>query len=160
MEENDLTDMVVKQALDKQECNKIKLKIKQLLSQIDQEKKGSVKMDVFATILQLHKVTLSQQSLASLKRECSMQGYPNEIRYRDALQRLTLNFEVDEPMMKEWIIRVDREASAYSALATTARALSQTGMAGSQTQKFLRKLNARSALRTINNHDMEAQNAY
>ena len=51
MEENDLTDMVVKQALDKQECNKIKLKIKQLLSQIDQEKKGCVKMDVFATIL-------------------------------------------------------------------------------------------------------------
>ena len=59
MEENDLTDMVVKQALDKQECNKIKQKIKQLLSQIDQEKKGCVKMDVFATILQLHKVTLS-----------------------------------------------------------------------------------------------------
>lgn len=89
-----------------------------------------------------------------------MQGHPGEIRYRDALQRLTLNFEVDEPIMKEWVVRVDREASAYTALATTARALSQVGTPGSATQKFLRKLNARSALRTINNHDMDAENAY
>jgi len=48
------------------------------------------------------------------------------IKYREALQRLTLNFEVDEPLMKEWIVRVDREANAYSALPSTIRSVSQT----------------------------------
>ena len=85
-----------------------------MLVQIDTEKTGTVKMDVFATILELHKVHLSQQSLASIKRECSSPGQPEHVRFRDALQRITLNFEVDEPLMKEWIVRLDREASAYS----------------------------------------------
>ena len=53
-----------------------------------------------------------------------MPGQPDQIRYRDALQRLTLNFEIDEPLLKEWIVRVDRDASAYIALGTTVRALS------------------------------------
>ena len=77
MEEDAIADHAIKQALDKQKCDKTKLKIKQLLVQIDADRLGSVKLDVFASILALHKVTLSQQSLARLKRECSVPGQPD-----------------------------------------------------------------------------------
>ena len=53
-----------------------------------------------------------------------MPGKPHQIRYKEALQRLTLNLEVDEPLMKEWIVRADREANAYSAIPTTIRSMS------------------------------------
>lgn len=54
--------------------------------------------------------------MSSLKRICAVPGKPHMIRYKEALQRLSLNFEVDEPLMKEWVVRMDRDATAYSAL--------------------------------------------
>jgi len=69
-------------------------------------------------ILSLHKVILSQQGISKLQRECSVPGQHDQIKYRDALQRLTINIEIDEPLSKEWVVRVDREASAYSAVPT------------------------------------------
>lgn len=102
--------------LDKQMCDKIKIKAKKLLVSIDAEKNGYVKLKIFQSILDLHKVILTQASLNSLRRVCSVPGKPNMISYKEALQRLTLNFYVDEPLMKEWIVRVDRVANAYTAL--------------------------------------------
>ena len=144
-------DPQVKLVLEKQKCDKIKLKMKKLLLQLDGEKNGYVKLDVLQSVLSLHKVNLSQPSLNALKRECSVPGKPNMISYREAMQRLSLNFEVDEPLMKEWVVRVDRVANAYTALPSTMKSMSQTrNNMAIQTQKQLRKFNTRSALKTIN----------
>ena len=65
----------------------------------------------------------------------------DQIRFREALQRLTINMEVDEPLMKEWVVRVDRDAYAYSAVPTTMRSVSQTRSVKSNTSLYLRQLN-------------------
>lgn len=49
--------------------------------------------------------------------------------------------EVDEPLMKEWVVRVDRDAYAYSAVPTTMRSVSQTRSVKSNTSLYLRQLN-------------------
>ena len=56
----------IKMALEKQQCNKIKLLVKKLLMQIDGEKTGQVKSDVFQSILALHNVILSEDSFKKL----------------------------------------------------------------------------------------------
>lgn len=95
----------LKQVLDKQQCDKTKQVIKKLLSQIDEGKKGYIKMDVFCQILSLHKVILGQDSLAKLQRLCGVPGKLDCLNYRDALQRMTINGNIDEPLMKEWVVR-------------------------------------------------------
>ena len=81
-------------------------------------------MDVFQSIMALHKATVSQKGLNALKRQCPAPGKPGMILYKEALQRLSLNLEVDEPLMKEWIVRVDRDASAYTAIPSSIRSFS------------------------------------
>ena len=77
--------------------------------QLDQQKSGQVKMEAFETVLGLHNVRVSKESLNTLARECKPKGVINgqndSLVYREALQRLSINMEVDEPMMKEWIVR-------------------------------------------------------
>lgn len=63
-----------KQVQDKQQCHKIKQLVKKLLSQIDENKKGYVKTEVFSQILGLHKVILGQDNLAKLQRLCGIPG--------------------------------------------------------------------------------------
>lgn len=53
----------IKKVLDKQQCDKTKQKIKKLLIQIDGDKTGCVKLEVFSQILALHKVILGPESL-------------------------------------------------------------------------------------------------
>jgi len=64
----------IKQVLDKQQCDKIKQRIKKLLIQIDHDKKGFVKAEVFKSILDLHKVVFGQTSMQRLVRSCSVPG--------------------------------------------------------------------------------------
>ena len=52
-------DQPLKQVQDKQKCDKTKQVIKKLLVQIDENRKGYVKTDVFRQILSLHKVMIS-----------------------------------------------------------------------------------------------------
>ena len=58
--------------------------------------------------------------------------------------------EIDEPLMKEWIVRSDREPNAYTALPTTMRSVSMTKSMMSQQNAFLRKLSTQTAMKTIN----------
>lgn len=48
--------------------------MKKILIKIDAEKKGHVSLDVFSSILALHKVILTQESLQKLYRACREQG--------------------------------------------------------------------------------------
>ena len=112
-------DQQVKQVQEKQKSNKIKLQVRQLLLQIDAEKQGYIKDEIFQRITSLYKIILSQSGIKTLKRICAVPGKPHMIRYKEALQRLSPNFEVDEPLMKEWVVRVDRDATAYSAMLGT-----------------------------------------
>ena len=70
--------------------------------------------------------------------------------FREALQRITINMEVDEPLAKEWVVRVDRESSAYSAIPSTLKSMSMTRSMYSRTNQFMRGFNSRSALKIIN----------
>ena len=42
--------------------------------------------------------------------------------------------DVDEPLMKEWIVRTDRDAGAYTALPSSIRSYSQTSSMRAKTQ--------------------------
>ena len=93
---------------------------------------------------------LGQSNLEKLHRGCSVSGYHDQIRYREALQRLTINMEVDEPFMKEWVVRMDADASVYSNVATTLRSFSQTRSMMSKTNQLMRSMGTKSAMRIIN----------
>lgn len=47
--------------------------------------------------------------------------------------------DVDQPLMKEWIVRLDQKASAYTALIATNYSVSQTRSIMSKTNAFLKK---------------------
>ena len=136
-----------KQVQDKMRCDKIKQKIKKLLVQIDSEKNGAVKIDVFAQILVLHKVILNKVNLQKLQRECRAAHIPQVnnsgeqvIIYREALKRLSIDMEVDEPLMKEWVVRADQQDSAAytNGFPTSNRsALSMSKSLVSRTNQFL-----------------------
>ena len=58
--------------------------------------------------------------------------------------------EVDEPLMKEWVVRTDTDASVYSNVATTLRSFSQTRSMISKTNQLMRSMGTKSAMRIIN----------
>ena len=65
-------------------------------------------------MLGLHNVRLPKDGIASLLRECkpknSVTGNKVDLLcYREALQRISINMEVDEPLMKEWIVRSNKD---------------------------------------------------
>ena len=136
-----------KQVQDKMKCDLIKQKIKKLLVQIDSEKNGTVKVEVFAQILALHKVILGKVNLQKLQRVCRAAHVPainnsgeQVIIYRQALQRLSIDLEVDEPLMREWVVRTESQDSmAYTkGLPTTIRSsLSMSKSLVSRTNQFL-----------------------
>ena len=49
--------------------------------------------------------------------------------------------------MKEWILRTDKDATAYTAVATTLRSMSQTQSMMAKTGKLMRQLNTASAIK-------------
>ena len=51
---------------------------------------------------------------------------------------MSINIDLDEPLMKEWIVRTGKDSDAYSAVPTTVRSMSQTQSMMSKTNKFLR----------------------
>jgi len=57
-----------------QTANRVKLKLKTLLKQIDVEASGEVKTDVFFQLLELHSIKLTQQELKGLKKGFSKNG--------------------------------------------------------------------------------------
>ena len=58
--------------------------------------------------------------------------------------------DVDEPLMKEWVVRIDRDAYAYTSVPTTMRSISQTRSMKSKTSLFLQQLNTNQAMKVIN----------
>jgi len=95
-------------------------------------------------------VILGQANLQKLQRECGVPGQAECLLFREALQRMTINMDVDEPLMKEWVVRVDRESNAYSAIPTTMKSMSMTRSMYSKTNQFMRGYNSKSAFKIIN----------
>ena len=135
----------LKLVADKQQCDKTKQQLKRLLIQLDVDKSGSLKAEAFETVLGLHNVRLPEKGLATLLRECKpVTGAKNGlIDYREALQRITINMEVDEPIMKEWIVRSRRtDGKEYSPIPTVMRSsYSKSAAGGMSTNKMLKQLN-------------------
>ena len=103
----DQTKAFESRVLDKQKCDRIKVLVKKLFNNIDEQKTGQVKTEVFNQICSLHNIRLDPQASAKLAAECrpKQSNLTDTIMYKDALQRITINMDVDEPLMKEWIVR-------------------------------------------------------
>ena len=59
---------------DKQKADKLKSLVKKLLIQVDTEKRGYVRTEVFKHICQLHTIILGPTAMATLTRSCSVPG--------------------------------------------------------------------------------------
>ena len=87
-----------------------------------------------------------------------MPGQNECLLYKEALQRLTINMDVDEPLLKEWIVRVDREASSYSLIQTTVKSMSMTRSMVAKTKNLMRgQYTTKNTLRIINQGDVTSQ---
>ena len=135
----------LKLVVDKQKCDKLKQQLKRLIMQLDPDKSGCIKAEAFETVLGLHNVRLPQAGMATLLRECKpvTGAKTGMVDYREALQRITINMEVDEPMMKEWIVRSRRtDGKEYSPIPTAMRSsYSKSAAGGMSTNKMLKQLN-------------------
>jgi len=59
--------------------------------------------------------------------------------------------DVDEPLLKEWVIRVDREASAYSVIQSSAKSMSMTRSMASRANNMKRgQYSTKNTLKIIN----------
>ena len=139
----------LKLVVEKQKADKIKQQLKKLMQQLDQDRSGNLKAEAFETVLGLHKVRLSKEGIATLLRECkprnNVTGTKNDcLCYRDALQRISINMEVDEPMMKEWIVRSYKGGKEYSPVPSSVMlrsSYSKGDAGGLSTNQMLKQLN-------------------
>ena len=98
----------VQMALTKQQGDKVKSKIKKLLQNVDANGTGTIKMDIFKEILQLHNVNLTSKNWGILKASCQVRTGPNHdqlLHYKEALPMIAMNMEVADPLMRDWILR-------------------------------------------------------
>ena len=69
---------------------------------MDDSKVGTVKTDVFFSVLKITNIKITQELENELKRMYDKQGMIN---YRDALSRISVNLEADKPLVKDWVLR-------------------------------------------------------
>lgn len=61
---------------------------------------------------------LSKSSFSKLYKECrGSKG--DSIDYKHALKKISVNMEVDTPLMKEWVVRADGDAGNKSMIASS-----------------------------------------
>ena len=83
-----ITKSAVSQVDFKLKANNVKTKLKSLLKNVDTDKSGFVKYQVFFELLTLHGVLLNEKGIAYLKKNFSK----NEtINYKDAVNQLTID---------------------------------------------------------------------
>ena len=109
--------------LDKQQADKKKQAMKRLFQQIDANKSGCIKQDVFTSILSLQGIIMGPNLLNKVFNACRPTGVKtgDMVKYKEALSLITINMEIDQPLMKEWIVRTNasNENRAYSTIATS-----------------------------------------
>ena len=95
-------------------------------------------------MLGLHNVRLSKEGLAVLLKECKpVTGNKTDtISYRDALQRISINMEVDEPLMKEWTVRSMHDRKEYSPVPSSFSLRSSLVGGGMSTNQVMKQLNS------------------
>ena len=72
------------------QANTVKNKLKLLIKNVDADKTGFVKHDVFFELLELHKVDLSKPAIAYLKQNFSKN---QTINYKEAINQLTIDLK-------------------------------------------------------------------
>ena len=93
----------------KLKANQIKLKLKQLLKNVDQDKQGRIKESVFVTICQLLGVNLSQKDQAQLGKRFGSGG---SIKYKEALGELQIDMLAAVDNEIRWIVQRPQEKAA------------------------------------------------
>lgn len=83
-----VTHSEVSQVDFKMQANAIKHKLKNLLKNVDMDKSGFVKFEVFFELLELHKVDLSKPAISYLKQNFSKN---QTINYKEAVNQLTID---------------------------------------------------------------------
>ncbi|CDW86344.1 ef hand family protein [Stylonychia lemnae] len=85
-------------------ANKTKQKLKQMLKNIDQEKNGYVKDDLFYQLLTLHGIDLSQEARTVIN---SSYKKKDKINYQDALTVIGIDQETAAAQVENWIVRTN-----------------------------------------------------
>ena len=74
------------------------------MNAIDSEQTGMVKAEAFFMIIKMHKIDLSEVHQARLKADCQPSNKKGFIFYKDALQRITIDLNSQDPMRNHWVI--------------------------------------------------------
>lgn len=90
-------------------ANQIKLKLKQLLKNVDQDKQGRIKESVFVTICQLLGVNLSQKDHIELGKRFGSGG---SIKYKEALGELQIDMLAAVDNEIRWIVQRPKDKAA------------------------------------------------
>ena len=85
-----ITKSAVSQVDFKLKANNVKTKLKGLLKNVDSEKSGFVKYQVFFVLLTLHGVILNEKAVSYLKKNFSKNS---TINYKDAVNQLTIDLQ-------------------------------------------------------------------
>ena len=85
-----ITRSEVSQVDFKFKSNDIKRKLRALLKNLDTEKTGMVKHEVFFELLQLHKIDLRNDAISYLKKHYSKN---QSINYKEALNQITIDLQ-------------------------------------------------------------------
>lgn len=81
-----------------------------MLHSIDENSTGLVKFSIFQQLLEINKIILSQKNLEKIRlehRAISKIGsgdHTDMIKYKEALKSIHPNLELNEPLMKEWVL--------------------------------------------------------
>lgn len=116
-------DTDVKKVIDKQKADRKKQELKRLFKKIDSESKGFISAEVFFRLLTMEGILLGLPAQARLLKECRPKAggvsTTDQIQFRDALKRICINLDVDEPLFKEWVVRDAARDSELSYFATS-----------------------------------------
>lgn len=87
-------------------CTLTKIKIKQLLKNIDVEKSDTVNTQIFNDILKLHNIDFKEADKKKIRAKYiqSIKGI-DKILYKEALANIIIDLTLEEPFKGFWVLR-------------------------------------------------------
>lgn len=75
---------------------------------MDSQHTGATNLESFKEILSLHKIKTDEKTWRLLHSQCKVDSASNQnaqVDYKKALKLLTINLNVADPLLKDWIIQ-------------------------------------------------------
>ena len=97
-----MEQLEIDKAITQQSAYRIKQSVKNILKKIDEQGTGLVNIEAFQLLLKSNGVILSEKSFNLLVKLVGSNG--NKLNFAKALKYIQPNLDVDEPLMKEWLV--------------------------------------------------------